>query len=249
MAIGRSPNYPRITLEEALQKISEVYEKQHTYKTDKEVVAKNLGYGGINGGSQAMMGALGSYGLLLKEGKEFKVSDNAVSIIELAKDSSERTELIKSIANSPDIFADLHSEYKEKLPQIETLRHFLIKKKFLPKAASEVIRIYRANVEFVNQIDSEYNRNLDNDDLASNKGSKMQGQVAQLQGQNQQMPPPLKDGSQVIVDISSTGQINVTFSGSVNEQTFEILNGIREIEQKVKIKQNQRNNSEENNDK
>ncbi len=65
----------------------------------------------------------------------------------------------------------------------------------------------------------------------------MQGQLAnQGQRQYQQMPPPLKDGSQVIVDILPTGQINVTFSGAVNEQTFDILNGIRDIQEKAKNK-------------
>ncbi len=249
MAVGRSPNYPRITLDEALGKIKGVYDKQHNYAADKEVVSVNLGYGGINGGSQAMMGALGSYGLLIKEGKGFKVSDEAVSILELPDDSSQRIDLIKSIAISPDVFAVLNDEYGEKIPPNELIRHFLIKKKFLPKAASEVIRIYRANLEFVNQLDFEYNKYSNKDKIADNtKGNEMQGQLAnQGQWQNQQIPLPLKDGSQVIVDISPTGQINVTFSGAVNEQTFEILNGIRDIQQKAKSKITQQHNIEENN--
>lgn len=160
MALGRSPNYPRTSLEEALEKTREVYTQQHIYAADKEVLSKNLGYGGINGGSQAMIASLSAYGLLTKEGEGLRVSDDAVSILELPVDSSQRVGLIKTLANKPDVFAELDTEYGEKLPQNELIRHFLIKKKFLPKAADEVIRIFRANLEFVNELDNKYNKDM-----------------------------------------------------------------------------------------
>lgn len=231
MGTKRSPNYPRLSFEEALEKVRMVYDELHTYPADKEVISKSLGYGSLNGGSAAMIAGLNQYDLLEKTEKEYKVSDDAVSILELSETSQERSEAINSLIFRPDILSELHNKYGEKLPQNSLMRHFLIQKKYLPKAATEIIRIYRANLEFVNPLNSDYNSDTNTEseqkDVSSNKMEVQQ--VSQSQ-----TPPIAMGGSQVVVNISADGELDVTFSGEVNEQTFDVLNGIREIQKKNK---------------
>lgn len=154
---GRSPNYPQLTLQDAIEKIRQVYVAEHTHKADKEVVAKTLGYNGMNGKSLMLMGTLKRYGLLEVEGDGFKVSDDAVTILELTPTEPEYVEALDRAAYASPLFAELRETYGDNLPSDVNLRHYLIKKKFLPKAADDVIRIYRANLELVTQQSKQYN--------------------------------------------------------------------------------------------
>jgi hypothetical protein len=133
MAKMRSPNYPKFNLATALDKVELVYKAEHTHPADREVIARNLGYSSLNGASLTTIGALNSYGLLESAGDQLKVSDDAVTILELPKGHPERVAALSRRANTPKLFADLQEEFGDSLPSDVNLRHFLIKKKFLPK--------------------------------------------------------------------------------------------------------------------
>lgn len=230
--LGRSPNYPRITFEDAIGKIRKVYGDIHTYPATKEVVAKALGYTSINGNSLAMLGALKGYGLLENAGKELKVSADAVAIMEMPEDSLERIDAINKAAFAPDIFEELREKYGEKLPKNELLRHFLIQNKYLPKAADEVIRIYRANLEFVNQFNLEYNGNENEDAIEETTENKMQSS-AQTTNKAQPMPPPLTNGTVVTIHIPTEGDVKISFAGEVTPDIFQFVNGILDLQKKT----------------
>lgn len=159
MKKGRSPNYPRITLEDALSKIKRVYEQNHNYTAGKEVVAKSLGYTSINGGSLTMFGALKAYDLLESEGEGLKVSNAAVDLILLPQEDERWYENFNHCLSSPEIFREINEKFDgSALPSDSLIKHFLVSVKgYLEKAASEVIRVYRANIEFANSIGEKYN--------------------------------------------------------------------------------------------
>lgn len=73
----RSPNYPQLSLEDALQRVKKVHEAEQNHKADREVIAKVLGYSSLNGTSLTMIGALNRYGLLEADGGGLKVSSDA----------------------------------------------------------------------------------------------------------------------------------------------------------------------------
>jgi len=147
----RSPNYPSLTLEQACERVRQVYEQEHTHAAPREVVAQALGYNGLNGSSLSVIGALAAYGLLEKAGTgTLKVSPDAVSVLELDEGHPQRCEALERLAFGPKLFADLKERFGETLPSDVNLKHFLIQEKdFLPKAAMDVIRVYRANLELV----------------------------------------------------------------------------------------------------
>src|SRR5205807_7636047 len=146
MAKLRSPNFPKFDLETAITKINQVYQAEHTHAADKEVIARDLGYTSLNGASLTTIGALNSYGLLESEGDGLKVGGDAVTILELPKGHAERVAALRRRAFTPKLFADLKQEFGDNLPSDVNLRHSLIKKKFLPKAADEAIRVYRETI-------------------------------------------------------------------------------------------------------
>jgi len=149
MARVRSPNYPAISLPDAIERARKVYLKEHTHKAAPEVVAKAMGYGGLNGGSLSAISALKKYGLLEEVGKELKISKDGLSILVDPKDSAVRKRAIRQAAFLPTLFADLHKEYGETLPSDENLRAFLQKRGFSPSAVDVPIRAYRETIALV----------------------------------------------------------------------------------------------------
>lgn len=148
MAHQRSPNCPQISFIEAVEKGRKVYDKEHTHPAAKLVVAADLGYSGISGRSLSQIGALRQYGVLEGSGEAMRVSDAAVAYYEL-EDGPERQAAIESMAFKPALFTEMRQQFGTSTPSEANLKHWLIKKSFLPKAAEDVIRVYKANLELV----------------------------------------------------------------------------------------------------
>ena len=79
----RSPNYPMVSLDEAIKRVKTIYDLEHTHTTAPKVVAEAMGYGGLNGTSRSMISALKKYGLLEVEGDGLRVTSDSVDILEL----------------------------------------------------------------------------------------------------------------------------------------------------------------------
>jgi hypothetical protein len=158
MAKGRSPNYPSQTLAEAVERLRPVYNELHTYVTPTEVFAENLGYTSLSGRALGLIATLKRYGLIEGGGKGMlRISGLAVSIMELPEGSTERGEALEQAAFTPELFSELRSEFPNDLPSDGLLRHHLVKKGFLPKAAEEIIRVFKANLDLVQERPEEYN--------------------------------------------------------------------------------------------
>jgi hypothetical protein len=155
MANQRSPNCPHITFQEAIEKGRLVYEKEYTHATARKVVAQSLGYSGINGRSLSMIGALRQYGILEGSGDEQRISDDAVSFFVL-DDGPERQAALHRMLFNPSFFAQIHADFGDSLPSESSLKHYLMKNGFLPKAAEDVIKVYRENIRLVENMPKRY---------------------------------------------------------------------------------------------
>lgn len=186
MASGRrSPNYPLLSLEEALPRVGKIYKAENSHKADREVIAKVLGYSSLNGTSLGLIGALNRYGLLEADKDGLKVSNDAVDILVLPEEAPERLEALQRCALEPPVFADLYSSYGENLPSDGNIRHYLVtKKNFLQKAADEVIRIYRKNQEFLSAISKAYTRTDSTNGQQQSSEAPMRTQATQPNNSN-----------------------------------------------------------------
>ncbi|HYJ88082.1 MAG TPA: hypothetical protein VEW46_18590 [Pyrinomonadaceae bacterium] len=220
MTKGRSPNYPQLTLEEALQRIRPLYEATHTYPTDKQVIAENLGYGGLHGKSLTLIGALRRYNLLEAEGEGMRVSEDAVTLLELPKGDPQHVSALDRAAFAPRLFAQMHADFGTNLPNDVTLRHYLIKQGFLPKAADEVIRVYRANLELVLGENDAYNERMSQPDPRST-ATQFVSPPSIPSAERFGMPSVTSDEG-VRFHISSN-QILASFSGTVTQEIIQKL--------------------------
>lgn len=156
----RSPKYPQVSLREAIERVGKVYRAERTHKVDKEAVAKDLGYGSLNGGSISLIGTLKTYGFLQEDKEGVEVTGDAVTILRAPEGDPDRSEALLKAAFTPKVFAELRDAYGDdpaELPSDATMQYRLEKKGFLEKAAVEVIRTYRDNLEFVAAEAVEYN--------------------------------------------------------------------------------------------
>lgn len=144
---SRSPNYPSISLPEALDKVMQVYNVQHTHRAPREVVVRSMGYAGINGASATAISALHKYGLLEGRGDDIRVSDRAMRFISPLNDD-ERRLAVREAATSPELFQELSEKFPGPLPSDDILHNYLIRHGFSKSAVSGVIAAYRETMTF-----------------------------------------------------------------------------------------------------
>src|SRR5947209_642733 len=149
MATNRSPNYPRISLGEAVQRVGVLFKKEGRSKLEPQGVAAVLGYSSYNGSAQGVISALRKYGLLAGKGDELTISEDALAILHGEKGTRERAEAFHRAALGPELFSELRREFPDSLPSVDNLRYRLIKKRFTEAAANVAARTYRETWELV----------------------------------------------------------------------------------------------------
>jgi hypothetical protein len=156
MARVRSPNYPQFSLPEALDRVRKIHGKEQHLAAAREVIAKHLGYGGMNGASAKAISALVKYGLIEDAAADkMRVSPLAISIM-FPKDQEEKARAIRQAAFSPSLFSDIHAEWDGHQPSDDNLRSFLVRRNFASDALDRVIQSYRDTLTLVAQESGTY---------------------------------------------------------------------------------------------
>lgn len=144
----RSPNYPALSLRDALDKVSVLYKNLHNHPGPREVIAKGMGYASLNGSSMTAISALHKYGLLEGRGDEIRISDLAMRIMH-PESEEERATAIREAASEPQLFTELDERFPGTVPNEELLRNYLLRRNFAPNAVSHVVLSYRETKELV----------------------------------------------------------------------------------------------------
>lgn len=144
MAHIRSPNYPSISLAEALERVKKVHDRERQHATARDVVMKWMGYSSSNGASLGSLSAARKYGLLerLGKGEEYKVSDRAVAIFH-PHSQAEKSAALEAAARAPVLFAELLDHYQGQLPSDESIRAYLIRRGFTQGSLGGVVQSFR----------------------------------------------------------------------------------------------------------
>jgi hypothetical protein len=157
MARVRSPNYPAISLPEAIARAKTVHEAEQHLAAPREVIAKHLGFNSLHGGANRIVSALTKYGLLDEvSGDKLKISPLALSILH-PTNPAERASAIKEAAAKPPLFAEITSEWNGARPSDANLRTYLIRRNFGADALDRVIQAYKDTVELVAPHEEGYN--------------------------------------------------------------------------------------------
>lgn len=210
MSRVRSPNYPAISLPEAITRAKTIHEAEQHLAAPKEVIAKHLGFGGLNGGSNRIISALTKYGLLEEvSGDKVKVSPLAISILH-PNNPAEKASAIKEAASKPPLFSEITSEWNGAQPSDANLRTYLIRRNFAADALDRVILAYKDTVELVTSPEKVYNKPASNADRTP-PAVKVGDHIQWEQGGVLQLPQARRvvwvsdDGRWLRIDGSPTG--------------------------------------------
>ena len=148
----RSPSYPGIDLELAVQRAQTLWEREHHYPASVETILSHWGYGAKSGGGYAAIAALKSFGLLEDQGSG---AERKAWLTDLAQeymttdDDAKRRGLIQGFATKPPIHAELWNRYGPKLPSDQSLHLYLMRERgFTPNGANEVVSEWKRTMAF-----------------------------------------------------------------------------------------------------
>lgn len=149
MARLRSPNFPGLSLEEAIDSAREIFEKSRHAEIPREVVAKDLGYSGLTGRSAIILGALNQYGLVANTSKgHMKVSQLAADILHGYPESA-RLEALYKAGREPALFKAIFDKFDNHIPSDNAVRSFLIQGGFTNDGAEKALKTFTDTNQFL----------------------------------------------------------------------------------------------------
>jgi hypothetical protein len=138
----RSPNYPSVSLAQAIELTGKIHKANRTNVIDRESAARDMGYSGLTGRSLKVLAALLQFGLLSKAGKgQVKVTQTAVDILFGIDPEDIKAALLKA-GTSPSLFQELHSRFPDGPPSENSIRSYLIQQGFADVAIGPAITAY-----------------------------------------------------------------------------------------------------------
>jgi len=145
-----------MSLVEAIQQIQKLSVKIGQHPAPRESIATALGYSGLHGSSATAVSALGKFGLLEKQGEDYRLSERAMKII-APHSPAEKSQALEDAANDPVLFAELNEHFPgTSVAADEVLRPYLIRKGFAQSAVPAVITAYRETRELVTREKGNY---------------------------------------------------------------------------------------------
>jgi len=145
----KSPRAPSIPLDDALDRVLKVYDRERLHAAPADVVAQHMGYKDANNGRA--LGALASlryYGLVERNGDGLLGVTKDVESYRYAPSDEMRRAYLRRFLTAPMLFAELLERYASGLPSDGNLRYELIQRDFLPATAESLVAILRRSADF-----------------------------------------------------------------------------------------------------
>lgn len=144
----RSPSYPSLTLEQAIDMVSKIHKANRTNVISRETAARDMGYTGLTGRSLTVLASLAQYGLIEKAGKgDVKVTRRTVEILHPVEDAH-RVEAILEAAQAPAFFRSLRERFTDGIPSENALRSFMVQNDFNDVAIGPAIGAFIETIAF-----------------------------------------------------------------------------------------------------
>lgn len=172
---SRSPNYPAISLPDAIERLNLLVEAIGTHAAPRELIAKGMGYASLSGASASAVSALQKFGLLDKSGGDWRVSQRGLEIVH-PNSPSERPQAIAAAAFTPPLFAELRDKFPGRVIHDDLIKNYLVRNGFSSGAISLIIPAYRQTVQFAETESEGYDSSRE---LVPAEHSQMQPQTQQ----------------------------------------------------------------------
>jgi hypothetical protein len=153
----KSPRAPSISLDDALDRVLKIYDKERLNPAPPDVVAQDMGYKDANNGrALAAIASLRYYGLLERQGDGRLGVTKDVESYKYAPSEDMRRSHLRRFVSTPTLFAELLERYSSGLPSDGNLRYELIQRDFLPATAESLVGILRRSFDFARVYEQEH---------------------------------------------------------------------------------------------
>lgn len=244
IAQGRSPAYPYIDLEKAIERSDQIRATGAPRQAlPPEAVYKIWGVGAASSGSRQSMAALNHFGLVDYIGRgddrKVKLSDLALRIVlDKQPGSKERAAAVREAALVPPIHRELYEKYGAFLPADVVMETYLVRDRgYNEQAAQSLIEEYKATLHYAG-LDKPDNMSVSQDgaedNVNVNKGQETDwGKATDALGR---APPgmrhpqddadgPLPPGMRRAVFNVAEGDVRIEFPEGMSKDSVEDLQG------------------------
>jgi hypothetical protein len=146
----RSPSYPTVGLQEALERTKKFYSVDGKAGAPTETAVKHIGFASAHGQALSVLSALKKFGLLEDKAGRVVPTQRAIELVNLPEQDPRRIEALRQAALAPAIYRELIQQYRETgLPGDETLKAELVTyKNFNPNSVDDFIKFFKSTLEF-----------------------------------------------------------------------------------------------------
>lgn len=148
-ATHRSPNYPAISLVDAVDRVKMLYDKDRKAGAPIDVALKHLGYSSRNGAALRVLAALKTFGLTEERDGRIFVSPSALDVLVYPENDDRRKRPLRDCALKPATYQKVYDRYKDGLPSDETVKAELIREfGFNDKVVDGFLNDFKATLDF-----------------------------------------------------------------------------------------------------
>lgn len=178
----RSPNYPGIDLEEAVQVTATLYQGVSRGEFTPTDATKAWGYNSASGPVKIRLAALRQYGLIEgKKGENPRLSKRALTLVLRNQSSREYQQALREAALEPGLFAELYESMPDAAPDAMR-QHLIVERTFTDEGANRVSEVFRATIALANFPKS------------SKLTGQNQGELDGSRDEDEEIPPTLPPG-------------------------------------------------------
>lgn len=146
----RSPQAPSVSLEDALNRVLKVYDKERRHEIPIDVAAVDMGYKNAKSGSSLQTLASIRYFGLMQRPKEGMLNVSIeVEKYKFSPDPELKQQLLNNWLRTPQVFAELLDKFPTSLPSDAVIKYELIQQGFSAGTADDVILNFKNSVGFV----------------------------------------------------------------------------------------------------
>ena len=208
----RSPNYPALSLREAVDKVAALYAKSKRFAVPLASVASTLDYGAKSSSFSQVLATLKAYGLIDVAGtgddRKVSVSDRGMKIVAGHRD---KDTLLREAALLPPIFRELWDRFYhsgEGMEPTENLKHYLQFDRPEPRYNDQVIDPlvgdFLATVDYAKLAASPIMSNGGEEEPESDSGDMEEEKDPK---RNQKNPPGVREFTFPLIDGAATLRI------------------------------------------